>query len=62
MPLTADQEDALREIFTIGIGRAAATLSELLGTRIEMAVPRVTLRVLDTAAQPADPSPAPPKR
>jgi chemotaxis protein CheC len=50
--LNADQEDAIREIFNIGIGRAAARLSELLGTRIEMAVPRVTLRLLDAAAEP----------
>ncbi len=51
MRLNADQEDAIREIFSIGIGRAAATLSELLGTRIEMAVPRVTVRLLDAAAE-----------
>jgi chemotaxis protein CheC len=45
--LTEDQEDALREIINIGIGRAAATLSELIGTRIEMTVPRVSLRMLE---------------
>jgi chemotaxis protein CheC len=45
--LNADQEDAIREVFNIGIGRAAATLSELIGTRIELCVPRVALHVLD---------------
>jgi chemotaxis protein CheC len=45
--LNADQEDAIREIFSIGIGRAAATLSELIGTRIELSVPRVALRMLE---------------
>ena len=51
MRLNADQEDAIREIFSIGIGRAAATLSELLGTRIEMAVPRVNLSLLDATSE-----------
>ncbi len=53
MWLNVDQEDAIREIISIGIGRAAATLSELLGTRIELAVPRVTLRVFDPADIPS---------
>jgi chemotaxis protein CheC len=44
--LNADQEDAIREIINIGIGRAAATLSDLLGTRVELKVPRVTLRLV----------------
>jgi chemotaxis protein CheC len=56
--LSDDQQDAIREIIGIGIGRAAATLSELMGTRIEMAVPRVTLRMWDDANEtqvtPAD--------
>ncbi len=52
MHLSPDQEDALREIFNIGIGRAAATLSELIGTRIEMAVPRVALYALDLPGDP----------
>jgi chemotaxis protein CheC len=50
--LNADQEDAIREIINIGIGRAAATLSELIGTRIEMAVPRVRVRMLDDGDEP----------
>jgi chemotaxis protein CheC len=43
MSLTPDQEDALKEIINIGIGRAAAALSELIGLRIELAVPNVWL-------------------
>jgi chemotaxis protein CheC len=46
MRLSAIQEDAIREIISIGIGRAAASLSELIGTRIEMGVPRVSVRML----------------
>ncbi len=47
MRLNPDQEDALREVVNIGIGRAASTLSDLIGTRIELAVPRVSLLRLD---------------
>lgn len=43
MRLDPYQEDALRELINIGIGRAAATLSELMGTRIELTVPSVAL-------------------
>lgn len=43
MNYTADQTDALTEIVNIGIGRAAASLSELIGARIELAVPEVAL-------------------
>ena len=57
MQLNADQADAIREIFNIGLGRAAATLSELIATRIEMTVPRVTLRLLDDAGDPRASSP-----
>jgi chemotaxis protein CheC len=55
--LNADQTDAVREIFNIGLGRAAATLSELIAMRIEMTVPRVTLRLLDDAGDPRASSP-----
>jgi chemotaxis protein CheC len=57
MQLNADQADAIREIFNMGLGRAAATLSELIATRIEMTVPRVTLRLLDDAGDPRASSP-----
>jgi chemotaxis protein CheC len=49
--LNGDQEDAIREVINIGIGRAAATLSELVGTRIELSVPHVSLVVLGDAAE-----------
>jgi chemotaxis protein CheC len=39
MTLGPDQEDALKEVINIGMGRAAATLSELMQTRIELTVP-----------------------
>ena len=51
MQLNADQEDVIRELINIGIGRAAATLSELIGTRIELSVPRVALVLLDDAPE-----------
>lgn len=41
--LTPYQEDALREVVNVGIGRAAASLSELIGMRIELTMPRVRL-------------------
>jgi chemotaxis protein CheC len=43
VPLISDEEDVLGELVNIGVGRAAATLSELIGTRIELSVPRTTL-------------------
>jgi len=47
MRLDPIQEDILREQINIGIGRAAATLSELMGTRIELSIPSVSLWDLD---------------
>jgi len=41
--LNADALDALTELMNIGVGRAAASLSDLLGERIELSVPRVRL-------------------
>lgn len=43
MTLHPDHEDAIKEVVNIGIGRAAATLSELMGTRIELALPHVAI-------------------
>ena len=40
MTLGPDQEDALKEVINIGMSRAAATLSELMQTRIELTGPR----------------------
>ncbi|WP_406694670.1 chemotaxis protein CheC [Singulisphaera sp. Ch08] len=47
MRLDPYQEDALREVINIGIGRAAATLSELMGTRIELSIPGVAIYEFD---------------
>ncbi len=43
MNYTIDHIDALTEVVNIGIGRAAASLSELIGARIELSVPAVKL-------------------
>ncbi len=46
MPLlTADQEDALRELINIGVGRAAGMLNEMTSSRIRLHVP--WLRVIE---------------
>lgn len=41
MPLNDEQIDALKEIINIGIGRAAATLNELLSSRVILQIPSV---------------------
>lgn len=43
MHLTPEQHDALTEVVNIGVGRAAAALSELCGERVEVSVPRLIL-------------------
>ncbi len=43
MCLRDDQRDALTELVNIGVGRAAASLSELTGERVELSIPRVFL-------------------
>ena len=43
MQMTSDQQDVMTEIINVGIGRAAASLSELLGKRIDLQIPRVTI-------------------
>lgn len=45
MKLNSDQSDVLAEVVNIGVGRAAASLSELIGMRIEIVVP--TVKVLN---------------
>lgn len=37
------QRDALTEIFNIGAGRAAASLSEIVGDEVKLSVPRIQL-------------------
>jgi chemotaxis protein CheC len=41
--LAAAQEDALKELVSIGYGRAAAALSELTGARVLLEAPRLTI-------------------
>jgi len=42
-PLTELQVDTLTEIFNIGAGRAASSLSEIVGDQVMLSVPRVQL-------------------
>lgn len=42
-PLSELQVDALTEIFNIGAGRAAASLSEIVGDAVKLSVPRIQL-------------------
>lgn len=42
-PLSELQVDALTEIFNIGAGRAAASLSEIVGDAVKLSVPRIRL-------------------
>jgi len=43
MPLNSDQQDALIELVNIGVGRAAASLSDLTAARVELSVPSVII-------------------
>lgn len=51
MHLTPDQHDALTELVNIGVGRAAAVLSELCGERVEVSVPHVLICQLPEVGQ-----------
>lgn len=42
-PLSELQTDALNEMFNIGAGRAASSLSEIIGEQVKLSVPRVQL-------------------
>lgn len=50
MELTLEQKDALTELINIGYGRAAGSLSELTGYRINLEVPRVSMYEIDEIA------------
>lgn len=52
--LSLDDLDAIGEVVNIGVGRAAASLSELIGTRIELTVPVVRVIDLTVADQCAE--------
>ena len=43
MKFNEDDIDALSEIVNVGVGRAAGSLSELIGSRIDLCVPEITL-------------------
>src|SRR6185503_2170017 len=43
MELTAQQTDALTELINIGYGRAAGSLSELTGYRVNLEVPQISI-------------------
>ena len=43
MTMTCEQNDAVRELVNIGVGRASASLNELLECSVTLSVPRVTL-------------------
>ncbi len=51
MQLTSEQKDAVTEIINIGVGRAAASLSDMLGQRIELRVPSVALCGIGSLAE-----------
>ena len=57
MKLTDDQRDALTEIANIGVGRAAAALSELAQARVVLRVPTVTLHTMRTCEEFDDSEP-----
>ena len=46
MSYSPEVTDALTEVVNIGVGRAAASLNELIGERIELSVPQVTFCAL----------------
>ena len=48
MKISPDELDALTEVVNIGIGRAAASLSELAGVRVILQVPRVVVFQIDS--------------
>ncbi len=43
MKLTTEQSGAITEVINIGVGRAAASLSQLVDERIELEVPRIQM-------------------
>lgn len=48
--LSAEEQDALQELFNIGMGRAAAALERLLGNEICLSVPFLTMLSVNKAA------------
>ncbi len=54
MNLTEQQLDALTEIINIGVGRAASSLSTLMGQRVELSIPRLVVESVDKLKPHAD--------
>lgn len=50
MPLTEDQRDAMQEITNIAMGRAGSLLATLLGTFVNLSVPRINVLALSEVA------------
>jgi chemotaxis protein CheC len=59
-PIDAGVLDALTELVSIGVGRAAASLSDLVGERIELTLPQVQLfrDGSATGIDPVEPTPS----
>lgn len=51
LELTPLQQDALCEIFNIGVGHAAATMSEMVQEEVQLSVPRIQFLAPETIAQ-----------
>lgn len=51
MTLTSLQQDALAELLDIGFGRAAASLSQLTGHRVLLAVPTLSLQAIEHVSE-----------
>jgi chemotaxis protein CheC len=45
---TADERDAAAELFNIGMGRAAASLSRMVGDEVELSIPHVEILTVET--------------
>ena len=50
MPLTEDQRDAMQEITNIAMGQAGSKLATLLGTFVNLSVPRINVLALPEVA------------
>ncbi len=57
MKMTKDQNDALAEVINIGVGRAAASMAELVNDKIDLSVPSIIVCDLnDLGTHLGDPS------
>ncbi len=56
--LDADEADAIAELFNIGMGQAAASLSEMIGEEVQLSVPSLTVSSRARIARDLDPEEA----